>query len=142
MGSGDIHLARAAADANFDVILPVMLPVEQEGNAGAKITSIDFYYTVATAALDAMDYCLLYKAEVQASGSPIGFSDEIESTLDEDHDTGAERITVGTHKMTFTIDNPEIQENDEMIYVYLGVNAAATSVFKLFGARVHYELSL
>ena len=60
------------------------------------------------------------------------------TTYDTGHDTAAKRLTLAQHKMTLTLSTPEWVDEDENFYVELTVDAAATSVVKLFGARANY----
>jgi hypothetical protein len=64
----------------------------------------------------------------------------VTTTYDTGHDAAAERIDVDEHKMTLTVTTPFWVDDDEACYVELVVDAAATSVFKMIGARANFTL--
>lgn len=131
--------SRTAADASFELVIPLNLPGSASGLLGAKITSIDVYYKIGTAAADAFATVAVKKNTMGANGSAVTGA-EVTATVDTANDTTAERITVDEHTMTITITNPEFIEEGEFWYVHCEVDAAATTVFTLYGAQVHYTL--
>ena len=61
-------------------------------------------------------------------------------TVDAAHDSSAERLAVNEHRAVITLDTPVYIDNDEHYHVEAVVDAAATTVFKVFGAIVNYTL--
>jgi hypothetical protein len=141
IASSVIKNDRTAADASFSLFIPIALPGSNLGKQGAYLVSVDVWYIIATAACDDFTTAALVKMSLPVDGSaPTGSNPS--ATLDADHDTAAERKAADEHKMTFTLDTPEFIEDDEAWYVYLVVDAAATSVFSLVGAQANFTLRL
>lgn len=128
----------AAADAP-NLFIPLNPPL---GNAaalkGCRIKSVELIYSVATAALTSVTTVEIEKQTIAASGAVTGTT--LAQTQDAGHDTSAERSAIGNHRMICTVTNPEWIDNDAYYYLYVTINAAATSDFKLYGAIVNYEL--
>jgi hypothetical protein len=82
---------------------------------------------------------VLYKATLPAHAGSLSAS-SVTTTYDADHDTAAERYAVAQHKLTLTLAAPEWVDDDAEYFVELTVDAAATSVVKLQGARANYDL--
>lgn len=130
---------RTAADTAFNLFIPVPLPSNSEYRAGALLKSIDVYYKVATAALDGFATVALKKMTLPATGTIVSGAD-VAVTEDAGHDTAAERLAVGDHTMTVTLDTPAYIDDGEEYVLYCALDAAATSVFTLYGARANYEM--
>lgn len=131
---------RTAADASFTLLIPIFLPSNGAHLKGAYLTAIDVWYTIATAAADDFATVELEKMTLPASGSALSGA-AIEITVDTAHDTAAERKATGdAHKMTITLDTAEWIDEDEVLYLQLVVDAAATTVFKFYGARASFTL--
>jgi hypothetical protein len=133
--------SRTAADTSFELVIPLNLPGATSGLLGAKITSIDVWYKIGTAAADDFATVEVTKNTMPADGDAVTGA-AVTCSLDVDHDTAAERLAVDEHKMTITITNPEFIEDDEFWYVHIEVDCAATTVFTLYGAQVNYTLRL
>jgi hypothetical protein len=132
---------RTAADAAFTVLIPIFLLSNSEDMKGAYLTSIDVWYIIATAAADDFATVELEKITLPADGdAPTGAAVTI--TEDTDHDSAAERKAADEHKMTVTLSTPEWIDEDEVFYLELIVDAAATTVFKLLGARANFTLRI
>jgi hypothetical protein len=132
---------RTAADASFSLAIPINLMASSDGYRGAYVKSIDVFYKIATAAADDFATVSLEKMALPATGAaPTGAA--LTVTQDTGHDTAAERKATGDHTMTVTLSTPEWLDNDEALVLTLTVDAAATTVFTLYGARVNYDLSL
>ena len=133
---------RTAADANFNIFIPVRLPSNGAAYKGAYLKSIDVYYSVATAALDDLATVELEKIVMAAAtgSAPTGSAPAI--SLDAGHDTAAERKATGEHKMTVTLTTPVWVDDDDHYVLYMACDAAATSVFKLYGARANYTFRI
>jgi len=130
--------SRSAADASFTLMVPLALSGAESGLLGAKIQSVEFWYLVATAALD--DFATVEIDQVSLGASATGAALEI--TIDADHDTAAERKTAELHHMTVSIDHPVFCEDGEFYYLVMVVDAAAASVFTILGAQVNFTLRL
>ncbi len=72
----------------------------------------------------------IYKATLPANGAAHAAPTAITFSYDTGHDTAAERLTLDEHKMTFTITTPAWLDDDDVYFVELQCDAAATSVFK------------
>lgn len=132
---------RTAADAAFDLLIPLALPGSSVALQGAKIVSIDVYYMIATAAADDFATVELDQVVMPATGSaPTGSNPTV--TLDTGHDTAAERKATGDHTMSVTVSAPIFIEDDHAYFLHLNVDAAAGTVFTFYGAHVNYTLRL
>jgi hypothetical protein len=134
------YARRSAADAAATTRIPVLLPSNSSGNKGAYLTSIDIFYRVATAALDALQ-ADLYKMTLPANGA-LQTVAAVTTTYDAGHDSAAERITVDEHTLTLTLTTPVWVDNDEELFVEVVVDNAATSLLDFFGARANFTLRL
>ncbi len=130
---------RTAADASFTLLIPIFLPSNAADLKGAYLTAIDVWYTIATAAADDFATVELEKMTLPASGSAVT-GEALTVTYDTGHDTAAERKAVNNHKMTVTLSEPEWIDEDEVLYLQLVVDAAATTAFKFYGARANFTL--
>jgi hypothetical protein len=132
--------ARGTADASFTLLIPVPLPGNSQVKTGAKLKSIDVFYKIANAA-DDFATVELSKMALPATGSaPTGAA--VSTTIDTGHDTAAERKAAGDHTMTVTLDTPVYLDDGDMYVLACVVDAAAATVFTLYGARANYELRL
>ena len=141
IASNVVSDVRTAADAEFTLLVPLSLPGSESALQGAKITSIDIWYRIATAA--ATDFAtvnlvrLNHRAqELAAQGATINI------TMDAGHDTAAKRKAVEHHKMTITIDAPIFVEKNRPYYLVMIVDAHANTVFTYHGCQVNYTLRL
>jgi hypothetical protein len=132
-----IAKVKAAADETATVTIPIVIPSNAAALKGSKLVSIDIWWEVATAALDALS-ANIFLVTLPANGSAAAAPESQTFTYDTGHDTGAERITLDEHKMTLTITTPFWIDDDQYVSVGLSVNAAATSVFRLLGAVAHF----
>lgn len=129
---------RTAADAAFTIKIPIPLPGNSAALKGCKLTSVDIWWDVDTAAMDALS-AALYKMSLPASGSaPTAAA--VTTAYDAAHDTAGERLTAADHKLTLTVTAPEWIDEDAVYYVELTGDAAAASVFKYYGARAFFTL--
>ena len=131
---------RTAADAASTTRIPVLVPSNSAGNKGAYLTSVDVFYRVGTAALDALQ-ADLYTTTLGAD-SALQTVAAVTTTYDSGHDTAAERIDVDEHTLTLSLSTPVWVDNDEELFVELVADNAATSVLDLFGARANFTLRL
>jgi hypothetical protein len=134
-------LRRSAADAVCNVRIPVVLPSNAGAQKGAYLKSVDVFYTVGTAALDALA-AAIYEANFPADGAAAGAATAHPFSYDSGHDTAGERIDVDEHTMTLTLNTPIWLDASDLFHVELAIDAAATSVFEFLGARVNYTLRL
>lgn len=136
-----IKYVRTAADAEFDVVIPIELPGSEALNQGAKITSIDIWYVIGTAAADNFTGPAMAKMTLAATGVAVTGA-SVTVTMDTGHDSAAECKATGSHKMTVTPATEFYLEDDYAYYIKFTVDAAATTVFSLIGAQINYELRL
>lgn len=132
---------RSAADASFSLAIPIQLFGHERGYRGVKLASIDVWYVIGTAAADDFATVELEKIALPATGSAATGA-AVTVSVDTGHDTAAERLAVDEHKMTVTLTTPEWIDEDELFVLTLTVDAAATTVFDLIGARANFELVL
>ena len=132
---------RTAADAAFTLVVPLNLPGSSLGLQGAKIESVKVWYKIGTAAADDFATVEIDKATLGDNGDASSGA-EITTSIDEDNDTAAERKTVDEHTMLVTLETPVFIEDDVAYYLVMVVDAAATTVFTLYGAQVNYTLRL
>ncbi len=133
--------SKAAGDNTAVVTIPISLPQNGAAQKGAYLRSIDVYYIVATAALDACS-ALVHKLTLPAHAAAWGAATAQSFTYDAGHDAAAERITVDEHKMTLTLDTPIWLDDDDVAQVQVTFDAAATSALTFYGARANYTLRL
>jgi hypothetical protein len=131
---------RTAADATFVIQIPVKLPQNAAALKGAYLRSLDVWYTIGTAAMDAVS-AALYKAGLPANAGSWSAA-AVTTSYDTGHDTAAERYAVATHKLSLSLATPAWLDDDDCYYVELDCDAAASSVFKFYGARLNYTLRL
>ena len=132
---------KTAADESFGVFIPINLPGSDQYHQGARLKSIDVYYEIATAAADDFATVELEKLTLPlVTGDTAGAA--VTTTEDGGHDTAAERLAVDDHVMTVTVTTPEWVDEDVAFMLYLLVDAAATTVFTLYGARINYDIRL
>jgi hypothetical protein len=135
-GTNTVGDVRSAADASFNLFIPVKIDSNSKDKQGAYLTSIDVFYTIGTAAADDFATVELEKMTVSSVGAVTGEAPTV--TLDTGHDTAAERKATGNHKMTLTLSTPIWVDDDVWLSVYCVVDAAATTVFTLWGARANF----
>lgn len=131
-------LNKTAADNTSVLKIPLKLPGNASAFKGARLKSVDVWYSIATAACDAVS-AALYKATLPAQAGTLSAA-SVSTSYDTDHDAAAERYAVAQHKMTLTLTTPEWVDDDAEYFIELTVDAAATSVVKLQGARANYDL--
>jgi len=139
IGTNMVENVRTAADASFTILIPILLPSNDEILKGAYLKSIDVYYSIATAAADAVAGLAVDKITLGADGTACAGA-TVAVTQDTGHDTAAERIDIEDHTMTTTITTPVWIDDGEHFVGSLIVDAAATTVFSFIGARVNYTL--
>jgi len=132
---------KTAADTTSTLTIPITIPQNSVGLKGGYLKSVDIWWTVTTAALDALT-ATIYKATLPANGAAFSAPASQAFTYDAGHDTAAERLTLDEHKMTVTITNPAWLDDDDLWTVQLSVDNALTSVFRFHGARANFTLRL
>ena len=96
-------------------------------------------YLIDTAAADDFATVELEKTTIGADNiAAAGANPAV--TLDDAHDTAAERLAADDHTMTITIDSPVFLDDGDCYWLKLVIDAAATTVLKFFGAVAHYTL--
>jgi hypothetical protein len=138
LSAGKFYDVRTAADASFDLIVPLLVPGSSLGTQGGKITKVTFFYRIGTAAADDFATVKVYK-NLFADGA-ASTATELDVTIDTGHDAAAERKAVEYHKMSMTIDSPEFIQDDYAYYLQMTIDAAAATVVWVYGAEVEYTL--
>jgi hypothetical protein len=129
---------RTAGDASFTLLIPIELPAWQTYyRNGSKLISIEVFYKIATLAADDFATVALEKIALPVTGSaPTGAA--VTCTIDAGHDTAGERKATGDHTMKVTLTTSEWINNGYAYVLVLVVDAAATTDFTLYGARVNF----
>jgi hypothetical protein len=132
-------LNKTAADNTSVLRIPLLLPGNKASvMKGAYLKSVDLWWSNATADNDAVS-AAIYKATLpDQAGTHATASQSFD--YDSGHDTAAKRLTQAVHRMTLTLQTPIWVDNTADVYVEFTVDAAATSVNKLIGARANYTL--
>jgi hypothetical protein len=140
-----LHLpyeAKTAAADSFYLMIPVKLPASNVGTQCAKLKSVDIWYKIATAAFTDIPQVAVKKQTLSANAVAVSAVDYTAFSLDAAHDTAAERKTLASHKMTVTFTDEPYLEDDEVYWIIITCEAAATSAFSLFGAQANFELRM
>ena len=137
-------LDRTAADASFTIYMPVPIPSTSVALKGAKLLSVEMMYSISTAAADAFATAALYLDTLQASAASgsgtLNTAASVSVTADTGHDTSAERYAADEHRIKLTLDTAAWIDNDQAYHAEFVVDAAATTVFKIFGGIINYTL--
>ena len=129
---------RTAADASFTLMVPILVPSNANLRNGARLKSIDVYYKIGTAAADDVATVELERMTLLATQAiPTGAT--VAVTMDAGHDTAAERKTAADHVMTVTLTTPVWMTNADAMCLTVIVDAAAGTVFTLYGARANFD---
>ena len=129
----------AAETSTLRIPIGPLQSSKAQNQVGAQVTAIDIWYSIGTAAATAITPTI-YKnaapADVAAFGAPAAPA----FSYDAGHDTTAKRCAVQAHKMTLTLAAPLWLGADDLLYIEISANAAATTVLKVYDARVSYTL--
>lgn len=131
---------RTPADGVFNLIVPLGVTGNAAAFKGARIKRVDLLYKVAGGACDSIPTVEVEKVTFSAGGAAGGAAAAV--TLDGGHDTDAKRKALGDHRMMVTLNSPAWLDDDEAYYLYVNVDASATTQFTLFGAVVYFDLRL
>jgi hypothetical protein len=132
---------RTAADASFTICVPIPILSNSVAFKGSKLLSVELMWLVATAAMDAVAEPLVYLNTLNVNGT-LNTAAAVTTSIDTGHDTAAERLTLDEHRAKVTITTPLWCDNDQAYHVEMVCDAAATSVFKWFGAIANYVLRI
>jgi hypothetical protein len=138
LANNTVGNVRTAGDASFTVLVPIRVPSNGVALKGALLKSIDVFYKIATADADDFATVELEKMSISAAGAVTGAA--VTVAIDTGHDTAAERKVQGEHKMTITLSTPAWVDDDHVYWLELVVDAAAGTMFTLWGARANYTL--
>jgi len=139
--TGTVVKEKAAADNTGVIYIPISAALFQNSNAlkGSYIKSIDMYYAVTTAALDAAGAIAnIDRFVLPVNGAAFPALVAHTFTYDTGNDTAAESDDLDEHTMTLTLATPFWLDNDDLLQVRLTIDAAATSVVRFHGARVNF----
>lgn len=139
--AGTIAKSKAAADNTAVVTIPIALPANSSSRKGSYVKSVEVYWEVLTAAMDAVT-AVINLARFPANGDAFAAVTAQTFTYDTGHDTAAERLTLDQHKMTLTLSTPIWLDDDDVLMVQITFDAAATSALTFFGAKVNYNTRL
>jgi hypothetical protein len=129
------------AAANISILkVPLVLPKNSVAGKGAKLVSVDIWWSNATADLTD-NSAILYKATLPIQAGTLAAA-VVTTTYDSGHDTAAKRYTQAQHKMTLTVTTPAWVDDDEEYFIEITNNAAASSVVKLQAIRANYTLRM
>jgi len=129
--------SRTAADASFNLLIPVRLWGNSAAYRGCKLVSADIWWEVTTAAMDEVT-AYIYQSILPINGDEFAAPTLIVFTYDAGHNDAAERITVDQHKMTVTLTTPVWVDEDDKFYIRIVGDAALTSIFNFYGARLNF----
>jgi len=138
LASNVLYERRTAADASFSLYIPIRIMGNSVALQGCKLSSVEVIFNITTAAADDFATVELEKCSMSAAGVVTGAAVTI--TQDTGNDTAAERKATGTHRMTVTLTTPEWVDNDVYYVLVLTVDAAAGTVFDLYGAIANFTL--
>jgi hypothetical protein len=133
--------SRGQANAVTTITIPINIPQNSAAGKGSKLVSVEVYWEVLTAALDACA-ALIYKATLPAHGAEFAAPSSQAFTYDAENDSGADRLDLDQHTMTLTLTTPFWLDNDDLVTVEVIMDAAATSDITFFGARANFTLRL
>lgn len=131
---------RSAAASAFTLLVPVTVPGNAAGLKGAYLKSVDLYYSILTAEATDFATVALNKATLPAATGTALAGTTAAVSLDGGHDTAAKRKALGDHRLTVTLTTPVWVDEDDTYILSCVVDAAAATVFKLYGARANYTL--
>ena len=139
---------RSAADASFTIYMPIPIPSNSVALKGCYLQSVDLMYSIATAAADnfVVATAALYLDTLQptaASGSGVLNTAAIQTgTFDAGHNTAAELLAVDEHRARWSLTTAAWIDNDQAYHMEYVVDAAAATVFKVFGGIANYTFRI
>jgi hypothetical protein len=139
--AGTIAKSKGAADQVGTVTVPIVPLQNSSVLKGSLVKSIECYWEVLTAALDALS-ATINLARLPATGAAFAAVTAQTFTYDGDHDSAAERLTLDQHKMILTLSTPIWLDDDDLLLCALAFDAAATSAITFFGAKVNLTVRL
>jgi len=143
--AGTVTKAKAAADETGVIYIPVSaaVPSNSSNGKGFYFQTIDIYFAITTAALDAAGAIAnIDRFVLPANGAAFPALVAHTFTYDTGNDTAAESDDLDEHTMTLTLATPVWLDNDDLMQVRVTLDAATTSVIKFHGARVNGTLRL
>jgi len=140
VSSNVVAETRSTADSSFALYLPIVLPSSEAYRQGTYLKAIDVMYKIAGAAADDFSAPVLNKMTVSSAGAATG--EAVTTTLDSGHDIAAERLAVGSHRMTVSLATPEWMDDNCVYWLQLAIDAAASTSFSLYGAVLNFEQRL
>jgi preprotein translocase subunit SecB len=109
---------------------------------GSHLTSIEVMYGIAGAPADDFPIARLFKDTLSATAASgagsINTAANIAVTLDDGHNTAAERLAEDEHRMVMTLDVTAWIDNDEAYHLELTVDELLGSNFSIYGAIINY----
>ncbi|MDR3575348.1 MAG: hypothetical protein P4L50_15920 [Anaerolineaceae bacterium] len=129
----------AAADTSV-LKIPIFLPGNSAALKGAYLKSIDVWYSIGTLAATDVNGAL-YQATLPAQAGTLATA-AVAVTNDAGHQSAANRGAIAQHQMTFTLNTPIWVPAAADVLLELTVQATATAVIALQGARANYTLRM
>ena len=141
--AGTIVKAKSAADQTSTINIPITLLQNSVAQKGSYLRSIDIWWNTTVAALDAAGAtAVINRFVLPANGAAFPAAVTHAFTYDTGNDTAAETDDLDEHKMTLTLTTPVWLDDDDLVTVALTMDAAATSVIAIHGARANFTLRL
>lgn len=135
-------LQRAGGTAgSFLALLPCLLPQHLLTQRGSRLSAVELWYWVGTAAL--LDFGLQVEAQaLPEHGASWTAAAAQAGSHDSGHDTLAKRTAAGSHRLVYTLSAPAWAAAGERWQVTLSGQAALASELRLYGACLHFTLRL
>lgn len=140
LATNEVYQRRTAADANFALFVPIVIPSNSNNLKGSLLESVELIFNITTAAMDDIATVALKKNVFSAGGVPT--ASDVSVTIDAANDTAAERKATGNHRMVVTLATPVYIDNDEQFTLYVLVDGSAGGVFDLYGAIANFTARL
>ena len=143
--TGTVVKEKTAADSTGVIYIPVSAAGWSNSAAlkGSLFKSIDIYFAVTTAALDAAGTIAnIDRFVLPVNGAAFPALVAHTFTYDAGNDTAAESDDLDEHVMTLTVTTPFWLDNDDLVQVRVTLDSAATSVIRFHGARVNFTVRL
>ena len=141
--SGTIAKTKSAADQTSVINIPITLLQNSVAQKGSYLRSIDIWWNTTVAALDAAGAtAVINRFVLPANGAAFPAAVTHAFTYDTGNDTAAETDDLDEHKLTLTLTTPIWLDDDDLVTVALTMDAAATSVIAIHGARANFTLRL
>jgi hypothetical protein len=128
---------RTAADAAPIVFCTIPMPPALPAAREVEVESIDLFYEIATAALDAAPTVVVRAVTAAAATIPTLVTQTETEAVTGDDTTGT---AVGQYRHRTTITTPyRAAGNDDRLQYECTIDCAATTVLRVYGIRANYN---